>query len=488
MKMPKFDAKRFFVDSFRTRSFRAGGYSVAAGAIVIAIAVAVNLFAAALPSSWTAIDTTAQQLFSISGQTQNLVSGLETDVTIYWIVQAGYEDDTIGTLLDRYQDLSGHVRVVKKDPDVYPTFLDSYGVESVYNNSLIVESGERYRYVDYNDIYVIDYESYYYYGTEDWSFYGEQELTSAIDYVVCEDMPKVYILTGHGEGSLPTTFQSAVEQENIETTELSLLTVEAVPEDADCLLIYGPQSDISADERTKLEAYLGAGGSMVLITDPPQEGSLANLEEMVASYGVTAAQGIVVEGNQDNYAWGTPYYLLPQIQSHTITTALVDGGYHVMLPIAQGLQVSDTLPDGVSVTELLTTSDKAYSKAAGYSLSTYDREMGDISGPFALAVAIEQTLDDGATGSVIWVSSTALLDEQSNEMVSGGNQDFFLNTLSYLCGSEGSSISIHAKSLSYDYLTMDSSTASLLMTLMLGIIPVGYLAVGIIIWYRRKRR
>ena len=80
------------------------------------------------------------------------------------------------------------------------------------------------------------------------------------------------------------------------------------------------------------------------------------------------------------------------------------------------------------------------------------------------------------------------MDDQTNAQVSGGNQDLFLNALNYLCDGEESSISIHAKSLANETLTMDSSTVSLLTVLVLGVIPVAYLAVGIVIWARRKRR
>ena len=182
MKKPNFSWKRV-ADSFSTRSFRAGGYSVAAAAIVLAIAVMVNVFAAALPASVTKFDTTANQLFTLSEQTEKLVSGLTDEVTVYWIVRSGQEESYLESLLSRYQSLSDKIRVVKKDPDVFPTFTQQY-TDSFTENSLIVESGERYRYVDYNDIFVMDYTSYYYYGTESWSFCGESELTSAIDYVV----------------------------------------------------------------------------------------------------------------------------------------------------------------------------------------------------------------------------------------------------------------------------------------------------------------
>ena len=486
MKLPKIN-KTAIAASFKTRSFRVGGYSVAAAVMVLAIVVAANFFVSALPSSMTKFDTTSNQLFTISEQTENIVSALDTELTIYWVVQDGAEDTTVGTLLDRYKDLSDKIKVVKKDPDVYPTFIQQY-TDTIYNNSLIVECGERSRYVSYEEIYVYDYSMYYYTGSYDVSFDGESALTSAIDYVVSQDLPKVYTLTGHGEATMATTFSSAVEKENIQTGELSLLTLEAVPEDADCILIYAPQSDISAEELTMLQDYLGNGGSLVLITDPPQEGSLENLEALMAAYGVTASEGIVVEGSQSNYAWGTPYYLLPDFGSHDITDPLSEGGYYVMLPVAQGLKVSEELPENVTVTELLTTSDSAFSKVAGYGLTTYERESGDIAGPFALAVAVNQVLDDGIESNIVWVSSGAILDESTNSQVSGGNQDLFLNILNYLCEPEGSSISIHAKSLSTEYLTMDSGTSAALSLLVVGVIPVCYLAVGIIVWVRRKRR
>ena len=486
MKKPNFSWKRV-ADSFSTRSFRAGGYSVAAAAIVLAIAVMVNVFAAALPASVTKFDTTANQLFTLSEQTEKLVSGLTDEVTVYWIVRSGREEKYLESLLSRYQSLSDKIRVVKKDPDVFPTFTQQY-TDSFTENSLIVEAGERYRYVDYNDIFVMDYTSYYYYGTENWSFCGESELTSAIDYVVGENLPKVYLLTGHGESSLSDSFTSAVKQQNIETAELSLLTLESVPADADCILINAPQSDISLYEQSKLREYLGNGGNLFLITDPPKNEKLSNLEALMADYGVSTVDGIVVEGDQSHYVWGTPYFLLPDIASHAITTPLTDGGYRVLLPISQGLTVADDLRDTLSVTKLLTTSSSAFAKAAGYDLTTYEKEEGDVNGPFALAVAISDTVDDGITSDIVWVSSAALVDDQTNTQVSGGNQDFFLNALGYLCQAEQSSLSIHAKSLSSDTLTMDSAAVSALTVAVVGVIPAAVITLGIVIWIRRKRR
>ncbi len=142
IRKPNFSGIR---DGFRTRAFRAGGYSAAATAIIIAIAVFINILAGALPAAFTQFDITSGELYSISEETENVLSDLEDDITIYWIVQDGQEDVTLERLLERYEAMSDKIDVVKRDPDVYPTFMTQYDITDVYNNSMIVESGDDFR-------------------------------------------------------------------------------------------------------------------------------------------------------------------------------------------------------------------------------------------------------------------------------------------------------------------------------------------------------
>lgn len=233
---------------------KGGSYSLMITAIVLAILIVVNLFAGALPVSLTKLDISASQLYSITSNTKVVVNNLQQDVTIYWIVQSDQEDAVIENLLSKYDSLSNHIKVVKKNPDVFPTFAQQYTEETVYNNSLVVESGERYRYISYDDIYITDADMYSYSYTT--SFDGEGAITSAIDYVVSEDLPQLYVLEGHGEGELPATFSEQVEKENIELNTFSLLNVDEIPEDADAVLIYAPSSDISEEEANMLTIHL----------------------------------------------------------------------------------------------------------------------------------------------------------------------------------------------------------------------------------------
>ena len=471
--------------SFRTRTFRAGGYSLAAAAVVIAIAVAVNLVVGALPADWTKTDLTSTGLYSLSSQTQQMVSALEDEVTVYWIVQSDTEDNTIGELLERYQDLSKNLKVERKDPVVYPNFAQQYTTSTLYNNSLIVTCGDRSRYISYYDIYVTDYSSYYTTGTVSTQFDGESQLTSAIDYVTNEDLPVVYTLTGHGESQLPSTLSDGAAEENVLLSELSLLTQESVPEDADALIIYAPQSDISADEKDMLLTYLQGGGKLLLVTDYT-ETAMPNLAEVMAYYGTSLADGIVMEGDSSHHMRGSSYYLLPDIGSHDITSPLADGGYYVLMPVAQGISVSDELREGLTVTQLLTTTSASYAKADAYNLTTYDKEEGDLEGPFALGVAISEEVEGGTTG-IVWLTTSYMFNDDVDMLVSGANTDLFLNALDWMCQRE-SSISIRAKDLSTEYLTVPSADVSTWSLILVVTLPLAFILAGAYITVTRRKR
>lgn len=471
-------------NSFRSRAFRAGGYSLAAAAIVIAIAVALNLMVGALPASWTKVDLTDTGLYSLSSQTEQLVAGLEEDVTVYWIVQDGSQDSTMEQLLERYKSLSKHLDVVEKDPVVYPSFAQQYTDATLYNNSLIVVCGDRSRYISYYDIYVTDYSSYYTNGTTSTQFAGESELTSAIDYVTNEDLPTVYTLTGHGESDLPSELSEGAEDENLLLEELSLVNGEDVPEDADAIILYSPQRDISSDEKDALLTYLQGGGKLLLATDYTDT-DMPNLAELMEYYGTALMDGIVLEGDSDHHMRGYNYYLLPDINSHDITQPLMDG-YYILMPVAQGITVSDELRDGLTVTQLLTTSDSAYAKADGYNITTFDKEEGDTDGPFALGVAITEEVEGGQTG-IVWLTTSYMFDSDNNMRVAGANNDLFLNALDWMCQRE-SAISIRAKDLSTEYLTVPSSTASTWSVILVAVVPLAFLACGAVVTIRRRRR
>ena len=151
------------------------------------------------------------------------------------------------------------------------------------------------------------------------------------------------------------------------------------------------------------------------------------------------------------------------------------------MPISLGLTVTENTGSG-TVTELLTTSYTSYSKLAGYSMTDYEKEDGDIDGPFALAVSI----DTAGEGKIIWFTSSYFLDDMYNAASSGANSNLGRNALSALIG-ETEAMAIRSKSLNYNYLTISDSTASLLKAAMIGVFPLLYLGIGAWVVLRRRR-
>ncbi len=334
----------------------------------------------------------------------------------------------------------------------------------------------------YNDIYVtnysMDYYSYDYSTTTE--FNGENELTNAIHYVSSDNLPKVYTLTGHGEGELSESLLTYLEQDNLENDSLSLISAEEIPEDADAIIINAPQSDLGTEEADMLVDYLANGGRIVLVTDYINDGEMENLLRVTASMGLTAETGLIVEGDNNMHVGRYPYYLLPDYEEHEITSALNAGGYYILMPLSQ--PIAETGDAEATVSFLLTTSSSAYTKAAGMDTETTQQEDGDATGPFHVAATSEL-----GEGRLCWFSGSDFMMETFDMTVGGANSNMFLNAVNWMCDQE-ETISIRAKSMDSNTLTVTSAQASLWSVIMIGLIPLGFIAAGVTVCVRRKRR
>ena len=464
---------------------RNGSYSTLLIVIFVAIVVVINMIVGKLPSKYTQIDISDQQLYSIGDETKKVLNNLDKDVTIYQIAQSGSEDETISNLLQKYADESKHVKVELKDPVVSPKFVSEYTSDQVSSNSLIVVCGDRNKVVNYNDMYesTMDYNTYNYQTT---GFDGEGQITSAIAYVTTENLPVLYTLEGHGEKELDSTIKEDIEKANMEIKTLNLISEGSVPDDAACLLIDSPSSDISEDEKTALLDYLENGGKAMVFSDYT-ESTLSNFAAVLENYGVKAADGIVFEGDNQHYGMQMPYYLLPTVNSTDASSETASSGYYIIMPYAQGIQKLDDVRDTVTIEDILTTSDSAYSKTNLQS-ETLEKEDGDVEGPFALGVSIKEDVGDGKKTQIIYYSSSYIMDSQMNQLVSGGNEKLVTESLNSMVSTEETAtVSIPSKSLEVSYLTISDYDASFWKICTIGLIPGIFLVAGFVIWFKRRK-
>ena len=477
--------KKHIKKGINKKTLKNGSYSVILSVIFVVIIVVVNLIVDAFPSTYTELDVSDQQLFSIGDQTKDFLKELDKDVTIYQIAQSGSEDEVVSKLLQKYEEASDHIKVEKKDPVVNPKFTSEYTDEEVSSNSLIVVCGDRSKVVDYNNIYEssMDYTTYSYTTS---GFDGEGQITSAISYVTSDNLPVLYTLDGHGEKSLDSTLQEDIEKANMEIKSLNLLTEESVPEDADCLMINSPSTDISEDERDAIIEYLENGGKAMIFSDYTEE-SMDNFDAVLENYGVERVDGIVIEGDAQHYAMQMPYYLLPDVSSAEAVSDFSSQGYFVLAPYAQGIRQLDNVRDTLTIESLLTTSDEAYSKT-DLNTETLEKTDEDIDGPFDIGVSITEEVDDDKTTQIVYYSTANLMDSQINQMVAGGNEQMITESLNWMCSTdETSTISIPSKSLEVSYLTVTAYDAAYWKICVMGLIPGVFLVVGFVVWLKRRK-
>lgn len=455
------------------RGLRSAGLSL----LVVALAAAAVLGIGELPGAITRFDMTRQGYYSLSDETVELLSGLDEDVELVLLAVKGSEDITLQGLLRGYADQSDHISFRTLDPAARPEEAAAYSEAIRYGNSVAVLAGERSRLLDYTELYVSDYSAFYQSGnTADIvnTFCAESAITGAIDYVTNDALPTLYVLGGHGEAALSETVTKSLIGRGIRLESLELGEGAPIPADCACILLNAPAYDISAHERQTLVAYLEAGGNMLLTTAYSAE-PLPELAALTDGFGCALADGLVVEQDRDHYVYGYYDCLLPDIQSHEITAGLLEENAYVIVPGAQPITAAE---EEISFTPLLCSSEAAY---AATDLSTVGRKGDEVNGPFTLGAAIES-----GDSRVVWFSTGFLLNETYTQSFGGANEELFLESVSWLCGS-GSALDIPGKMISAETLDIAPESSLLMGAVFCVMIPLCFVIAGAVILIRRRR-
>jgi ABC-2 type transport system permease protein len=358
-----------------------------------------------------------------------------------------------------------------------------YTDAEVSANSLIVVSDKRSKVVDYEQIYesTVDYTTY---TSTTTGYDGEGQITSALAYVLSDDMPQVYITEGHDERVFSSSFLTGLSKGNVEYETINLMNYEEIPEDAACLIINAAGTDFSTDDKDKVIAYLEKGGKVIMTTRYMTTSATPNLDDILKYMGLEVVEGLVVDSNPDYY-YRSPYYLLPEVM-YTDYTKNVYNSYYVFAPFTQGIMVIDEAAEGMEYTTILSTSEDSFSKKNIGNADNYDKEEGDQDGPFEIAVEAVKTLDAGEATMVVYGCEEFFTDDAS-AMVSGANMMMFTDTVAKFVSHEVNS-SVPVKSFDVSYLTVPENGVLLLAPLVTIVMPIAFLVAGFVIWFKRRKR
>lgn len=484
---------------FNRKTLKIGSFTLITTAIVLAVLVFVNLFVGELPSTLTSIDTTNEKLYGIGDITTELLDSVDEEINIYLLASTSSSDQTVIQLeefIQKYVAYNSNIHYTRIDPALQPTFASQYTDESLSTGSVIIAGNDKSRAIDgaewfmydtqYGEMDASTYQNYQMYGYLDGSdplmFYGEMKITGALSYITSDDMPVVYFTSGHGEASLNSTFLDYITNENIETKTASILTGEGnVPDDCDILFINMPQTDFTEAEVEAVKEYYSNGGDVMLMTYCLYYSSdkMPNLTSLAKAMGLEPVDGIIVEGNS-SYYMQSPLNLVPSAATTGPLSSL--SNYTFISSFAHGLTAVED--SEVNTIELLKTSSDSFIKKDVQNLQTYEKEDGDIEGPFATAAITSLDVDD-ETAYFTWIASPCIVDPDYD--LGGGNSALFTSVLNWMCEKE-TNVSILGVDVSTSPLSTTEADVAVWGFVFVGLVPLAILAGGLVVWIRRRRK
>lgn len=452
---------------FRSVQTRHGFYSVGMIAVVIVIAVVINLIVGQLPEKMKQIDVSNKNIYGISKTSKKLLNNLKYDIQFTVYADKSSTDERIKTFLERYTALTDKISVEWINPVDHPQALQEN--EDAQSSSIVVSCEETNKSVTvpFTDILVQDYSSYYMSGSSsETEFDADGQLTSAINQITTDVTKKIYYTSGHGETTLSTNLTETLEQTSVTTEELNLLMVEEIPDDCDLILIDAPSSDISEQEKTLLLDYLSNGGKVIYIMGDASVDT-PNLDAVMEEYGMTKTEGYIADMQrcyQGNY-----YYIFPEI---TASGELGDGlkNNMVLLVNSAGFTVQEDLRDTLTVTSVMTTSSD------GYAVTEDEQTQGE----YTLAAVAEE-----GDAKLTVIASESMINSQIAEYFSNlDNSTLFVNMVMNNFD-DVENLSIEAKSLSVEMNTVQHSGA--ISTALIFGVPAVVLIGGFVIWMKRRK-
>jgi len=433
-------------------------FSALAGLGLLALLAALNI---GLSRAQLELDLTAESLHTLDPASVEAAQALQGEVEILaFYGPASREFAWIESLVQGYQRHSPHLRLRALEPSRHPELVERYGVR-LEGRRLLLRAGDR---------------------VERAAGLEEADLTAALLRLGAEARPKVYALTGHGEGALDdsagprglATLAQALDEEGIDAAPFSLLSGEPLPSDAAALIVAGPQRPLLDAELEALIVYLDMGGRLLLLLDP---GVDANLRPLLDHLAVQAEDDLLLDaGGRLAERYGPAVVAGAQFTAHPITEGFTAA---VAFPTARSLTPL-RLPGQARPTPLVLSGEASWGETDYTSEAAVGLSQGERQGPLPLVVLGETPTE----GRYLVFGDADLAGNQWLPLL--GNRDLLLNSLGWLAALDDRPTLRPRRRAASRLIFLSRTDEALLRLGTLDLLPLALAAVGLAIWLRRR--
>lgn len=473
--------------------------SAAFTAAVIVGVILLNVAAAIITDRTGAeADLTATQLYSLDEKTADyLENTLSSDISIT-VFSTEQEFAAKGTyfkqvceILKKMEKKSPRVSLDFVDLTKNPTLASKYSGETLSAMNIVVEnkSNGRHKILTQNDYFGLDNEmaAYYYY------YYGyitgssiEQAALSAMLYVSDDNPIKIAFLEGFNE-SESKTLKTFLSKNGYDVTAVNLREAAEIDADYDFAVIYAPLSDYDEASLKKLDRFLdnnGEYGKNLYYFASTSQPKTPNIDSFLSDWGLQVGFSVIGQSSADYRiiinGQQTAYAHLQQLVENNYT------GEYDGYAMGADLRPVYALDRTQNTLEVLM---KTYGSAFLFPLdaaSDFDFSTAE-TGTFNDIIMSTKTASDGAASRVCAIGSDQLSGSYFFSYSNANNSDFFLDLFDSVSGRK-KGITISPKTVSEISFEMSESTANVLVIVLCAVVPTAVIALGIVIWVRRRHR
>ncbi len=456
--------------------------------LVIVVNMIANLVTTKVPA--LTFDLSASKTYELSQDTIDFVETIDKEVTVSILAPEskyiGASEDYLmaSTLLNQYKNYNDKIKIKYVDITANPTYVNNYPEETLYQGNYIVECGDKYRVLTFDDLFETTTDTYG--STQVVGLQVEPAVTTAILNVTAENQIKVQFIDGFGDydaGAL----KKLLEQNNYDVSSVSTLTQE-IDESAEAVVLFTPSVDLDDASVKKIKDFLNNNGNygkdLIYVANPTEIES-PNLEALLEEWGMKIGEGVVAETDPSKLPYSQDYYTSILDYSNTEYT---EGLKDSTLSLIGGEIVPVEITNENTATTLLQTSTSAKLRL----FSTANDENFDFANvepqQYNAAAVGTKTSGDETSSNVIVFGSNLVFNSYAIKLPTYNNGSYIVNMFNKLTDNTDEGITIDGKDLEEPSLGITTDQINLWTIVCMGVIPVIIIIVAIVIWVRRRNR
>jgi hypothetical protein len=331
-------------------------------------------------------------------------------------------------------------------------------------------------------------------------FKGEMMFTSALLTVTSPRKPKAYFLEDHGEhdpGSEDSQlgysrFGAVLQENNVGFEKINLAGPGEVPPDCNLLIVAGARAPLLPEVLDKIDRYLKQGGRLLALFFPyalaPRQ---IGLENTLLNWGVSVGRDVVRDEKNSMSADMSDLVVSLFSTSHKLMQPLLGFQIYLVLPRSVSKDRSAVVGADAPQVDLLATSGPNGRVIRDVRpQGVIHAGAGDVTGTIPVMAAVEKggirnvISDRGATRLVVVGDSLFL---SNNNIDRDSNHEFASHAVNWLLARDELLVPVPPKPIPSLKLTMTASQMSGARWLLMGALPGVALALGALVWLRRRR-